>query len=332
MYYFRFAYPQVFYLFVPLLIAAIVYRIKFHRYPTYQYPLTNQIKKSGLTKNKSYKTVLLLLRSMTLLFLIVLIARPQWTDARSKITVDGVDIMLALDVSGSMQLFDDLQDRRQRIAIAKKEAINFVKKRPEDQIGIVIFGAEAIARCPLTLDKEILIKIIDNTNLGIISPSGTSLATGLATTITKLKNSKAKNKIIILLTDGQPTPETESVSIETALELAKKFQTKIYTVAIGNKRGGYGQNSFGFVQQIPDSVNELLLQNIAQQTGGKFFRANNPKEMRAIYNTINKLEKTQYETSLFSRHYEAFASFIWFFLFLLCFELLFRLFIWRELV
>jgi Ca-activated chloride channel family protein len=228
-----------------------------------------------------------------------------------------------------MQLFDDLKDRRQRIDVAKKEAINFIKKRHDDPIGIVIFAADALSHCPLTLDKQILTRIVQKTKLGMINPSGTSLGTGLATSVNKLKHSKSKSKIIILLTDGQPTPHTEQVSVDTAIDLAKQFGIKIYSIAIGNKKGAFVQSAFGFIEKVPDSVDESLLKKIAQQTGGKYFRANNPNDMKQIYETINKLEKTEYQTNLFSRYYEAFATFIWPILLLLFLNLFLTLFTWR---
>ena len=218
-----------------------------------------------------------------------------------------------------------------RIDVAKKEAINFIEKRPDDPIGIVIFGKDALSRAPLTLDKKVLKRIVRTINLGIINPNYTSMGTGIATAINKLKRSQSKNKIIILLTDGKPTAETDKIPIETALKLAKKFKIKIYTVAIGNKNGGYVSSSFGLVQQVPDSIDENLLKNISNQTGGQFFRANSPKEMKKIYETINRLEKTKYETSMFSKYYEAIRSFIWLPMLLLMAELILKLFLWRVL-
>lgn len=331
MYQLHFAYPFIFYIFLPLWAVLNIYRLKFYKAPLYIFPLAHQIKKAGHANKAVHKKIFFLLQSALLLGLLFLIARPQWADSRSKLHVEGVDIILTLDVSGSMRAFDDPNDRRPRIEVAKKEAIRFISKRPNDPIGIVIFGADAIAQCPRTLDKAVLKKIVHDLKLGIINPNGTSLATGIATAITKLKNSKAKSKILILLTDGKPTENTERVSIETALALAKKLDVKIYTIAVGNRNGGYVSSAFGFIQRMADSVDEGLLKTIAQKTNGKFFRANNPREMAAIYDTINKLEKTEYETNMFSRYYEAFASFIWFVLLLFALQLLLKLFVWRVL-
>lgn len=329
MYQLHFAYPFIFYIFLPAWALLNLYRLKFYKSPIYLFPIANQIKQTPHAKKSSYKKILFLLQSTFLLGLIFLIARPQWADSRSKLQVEGVDIILTLDVSGSMRAFDDTKDRRRRIDVVKQEAIRFIAKRPNDPVGIVIFGADAVSRCPRTLDKTVLKEIVHDIKLGIIAPNGTSLATGIALAITKLKNSQAKSKILILLTDGKPTPETEKVSIETALKLAKKFDVKIYTIAVGNKAGGYIQSAFGFVQRMPDSVDEELLKRIAQNTNGKFFRANNPQEMKMIYNTIDKLERTEYQTNMFSKYYEAFASFIWIVLLLFALNLLLQLFVWR---
>lgn len=332
MYKLHFAYPHIFYIFIPLWIAINLYRWKFYRSPIYTYPLASQIKKTNFLVKTPYKKILFSLRSLLLFSIIFLIARPQWVDSRSQINIDGVDILITLDVSGSMQLFDDLKDRRQRITIAKKEAIKFINKRHNDPIGIVIFGADAVSYCPRTLDKQILKETIENIKIGIINHSGTSLGTGIATAINKLKTSKAKSKVIILLTDGEPTPRTEKIPVETAVDLAKNYGVKIYCIGIGNKKGAFVPGAFGFIQRAEDSVDEELLKKIASQTGGRFFRANNAKEMTQIYNTIDKLEKTEYKTNLFSRYYEAFNTFIWIILLLFMFEFILKFIFWRGLL
>lgn len=328
MYNLHFAYPHIIYIFGAIWILLNIYRWKFFKPVTYVFPLTSQLKKKAGSKDYSNK-ILFCLKSILLLLMIFLIARPQWVDARSRVNVEGVDIMITLDVSGSMQLFDDLKDRRTRIDVAKKEAVKFVKKRLDDPIGVVIFGADAISHCPLTLDKSVLTEIIEGIRLGVINARGTSIGTGVSTAINKLRQSKAKSKIIILLTDGQPTPETELVSVDTAIELAKKFGIKIYSVGIGNRKGAYVNSAFGFVERVPDSVDENLLKKMARATNGRYFRASSPKDMKLIYEKIDELEKTEYNTNLFSRYYEAFASFFWILLLFVFAELLLSLFVWR---
>jgi len=294
------------------------------------YPLTGEIIAQGLGKSSFHKTILRLIRTCSLLVLMCLVARPWWVDERSRVNVEGIDIVICLDVSGSMQIFDDLKDRRPRIKVAQDEAIRFIEKRTDDPIGLVFFGQEAISRCPLTLDKNILKELIGGFKLGEINPDGTALGTGLATSVNRLKDSKAKSKIIILLTDGEPTPG-EKIEPDMAMSLAKEFGIKVYTIGIGNPKGSYIQDQLFGIRQVQAPINIKLLEKIANETGGTFFRASNPKDMKTIYETIDKLEKTEYESDIFHRHYEAFLSFIWIFLFLLGLELLLKLFWWRGL-
>lgn len=320
---------QILYILLPIFIFAFVYRLLFYHHLYYYYPLTKELKKNNITTSPYHKKILFLLRSIILCGLLFLIMRPVWVDEHSKINIEGIDIILAIDVSDSMNIFDDLQDRRPRIAVAKEEAIRFIEKRVDDPIGVVIFGREAISRCPLTLDKQILKELVGNLAIGIINPNETWLGTGLATAINRLRNSKAKSKIIILLTDGEPTPG-EKIDPETAIDLAKKFGIKVYTIGIGNEHGGYFNHPMLGTMKIPElSINITLLKKIADETHGKFFRASNPKDLRIIYDTIDKLEKTEYQTTLFHKYYEAFLTFIWVILALLCLEFILRLFVWR---
>ncbi|MBM3887046.1 VWA domain-containing protein, partial [Candidatus Dependentiae bacterium] len=210
-----------------------------------------------------------------------------------------------------------------------KEAIRFVEKRTSDPIGLVLFGADAISRCPLTLDKAVLKDIIGSVELGIIDPNATALGTGLAVAVNRLKNSKAKSRVIVLLTDGVPSPEAERIDPVHAIDLAKQLGIKVYTVGIGGESGmSYVQTHFG-VQSQHMLLNVTLLEKIAKETGGQFFRAKNPADMRAIYDKIDKLEKTEIETSLFNNYYEAFLHFIWLVFLLIALEYGLRLFVWR---
>lgn len=321
-------YFQIIYILVPVVIAAALYRMFFHKSPYYTYPLSKELAQYKHTRHHHHKKILFLLRLAALLGLVFLIARPVWVDERSKVNVEGIDIVLAIDVSDSMKIFDDLHDQRSRIEVAKQEAIRFIEKRLDDPIGIVIFGKEVVSRCPLTLDKNILKEIVGSLDIGVVNSQGTWLGTGLATAVNRLRTSKAKSKVVILLTDGEPTPP-EKVEPDLAINLAKQFGIKVYTIGIGNENGGYFTHPFFGVQQIPYSINVPLLKKIAHETGGMFLKANNPKEMRTAYDTINKLEKTEYQTTLFHRYYEAFLTFIWIVLGLLALELILRLFIWR---
>lgn len=327
----RLAYFQLIYVLIPIFILAILYRLKFYQSPVYKYPAIRIFLGSNFIRSNFFKKILMILRITTLAGLLFLIMRPQWVDERSKVNVEGVDIVLAIDVSGSMEYIDDLSERKPRIDVAKAEAIRFIEKRPNDPIGIVMFGMEAISRCPLTLDKVILKEIVGSIQIGEIDQRGTWLGTGLATAINRLRNSKSKSKVVIMLTDGAPTPP-ERIEPDVAVEMAKQFNIKIYTIGIGNEKGCFVNHPIFGWQQIPEySLNVKLLRDIAQKTGGKFFKAGNSKEMRLAYDTIDKLEKTKIESELFHNFYEAFLTFIWIILALLGIEFLLRFLIWRGL-
>lgn len=249
------------------------------------------------------------LRGITLGGLLLLTARPQLVDRHSKINVEGIDIMMVLDVSGSMQLFDDINDPRTRIDVAKEEAVNFIKKRDNDPIGIVLFGNQALSRCPLTLDKNMLVQLIDETSLGLIDPDGTMLSRGLVMALNRLKKSTAASKIIIMLTDGEPTPGDLDPNI--AIQLAQKYHVKMYTIGIGNEEGAYFRHPIFGVQMVPSGLNKNLLYALAEKTGGKFFEARKPADLATIYATIDALEKTQYETDVYHNYYDIFMPFLW---------------------
>jgi Ca-activated chloride channel family protein len=323
----HFAYLNLIYILGPIFALVVLYRWKFYKYPTYVFPLTQQLIDHNIAQKSLHKKILFLIRFALIGSLTFLILRPQWVDERSKVNVDGIDIIMAIDVSGSMTYFDDTKDQRQRIEVAKQEAIRFIEKRTEDPIGIVIFGKEAVSRCPLTLDKQILKEIVGELEIGIVDPDGTWLGTGLATAVNRLRNSKAKSKVIILLTDGEPTPP-EKIEPDLAITLAQKYGIKVYTIGIGSESGCYTQHPFGGIVQIPTRLDFKLLDTIAEKTGGLSFRAKNPKEMRSIYDKIDALEKTQHQTNIFHRYYEAFLSFVWILLALIGAELIIRFFIW----
>ena len=328
MYFLRFVYPYIFYILIPLFLVAVFYRIKFYKYPSYVYPLIQKLYSNGFCRTSIHKKVFFSLRCLALFFLIFLIARPQWVDSRSKVKVDGVDTILTIDISASMQFFDDLKDRRSRVEVAKEEAVRYIDNRPNDPMGVVVFGATAISRCPLTLDKNILKEVIGQLRIGFINEGGTALGTAFALSINRLRNSKSKNKVIILITDGVPTPEVEEISTDTAISMAKKFGIKVYAIGIGGDRGGFA-NVFGGVVSAGIPLDMDLLQKIAKETGGRAFRAKNPKEMRRIYDAIDSLEKTEIETNLFHNYYEAYKFLLWIVVLLLLFEVALRLFVWR---
>lgn len=324
---FRFVHPYILvFLFLVIAFVAIL-RYFWPRVVTYHYSLTEEFKKNGHTTSHPHRLLLFIVHLIILALLAMIIARPQLINSHSTTHLNGVDIMLAIDVSGSMNIADDKHDPRSRIEIAKAEALHFIAKRTDDSIGLVLFAKDAISRCPLTFDKRIVNEIVKEVQLGLLDPSETYLATGLITAANRLKNSKAKSKIIILLTDGAPSEG--DLDPQVAIEIAKQLNIKVYTIGIGGDEPIKVMTQFGFGYYLP--VNKELLQTIAAQTGGKFFRANNAQDMRAIYDTINALEKTKYEVETFTTYNDLFMYFVIIIISLLLFELICSSIFWFAL-
>lgn len=280
--------------------------MRFYKSHRYSFPLAHELHIRGLATSGTSQKGLLFMRTCFLTLLVVLLAKPRIVDYQSKIQGEGVDMVLVLDVSNSMQITDDPHDKRTRLEVAKQEAIKFIEKREHDPIGLVIFGRDAVSRCPLTLDKNILKEIIKDIDIGTIDGRGTILNTGIIMAANRLKDSKSASKIMVVLTDG--TPCEDEATTEQAIAVAKKFGIKIYTIGIGQDGILYVQTPFGV--QPMQGVNKELLQRIAHQTGGTFFEAKKPRDMKAIYNTIDRLERTAYETNIFTHYYDIFKPFL----------------------
>lgn len=244
-----------------------------------------------------------------LVLMICALARPQSVTAEREFQTSGVDIVIALDISGSM-LAEDFKPEN-RMAVAKMEAANFIRGRQHDRIGLVVFARKAFTQCPLTLDYDVLTKLLSEVKIGMIS-DGTAVGMGIATAVNRLRDSKAKSKVIILITDGDSN--AGNIDPITAAELAKTFGIKIYTIGVG--KGGLvpfpvNDPLFGkrYVQ-APIEIDEMVLKRIADITGGKFFRARDPKGLADTYETINKLEKTEIKVKEFRTYDELFYYFL----------------------
>lgn len=315
--FFRFADPQLLWVTFALLGIALLLRRYLYKPVMYRYTLSHFIKMSHSAVTIPHKTILAVMRVAIFTLLALLIAKPQIVDEHSQIIVDGISIMLVLDVSGSMDLSYGAHDSRTRFSVAREEAINFSEKRLNDALGLVIFGKNAITRVPLTADKHMLKSMIQEVQLGDIDYNGTVIATAIITALNRLKNDRAKSKIMILLTDGTPTPEDSDAA--AAIAIAQKMGVKIYTIGIGStEQAVYMDPRYGLIMNQP--VNQPLLEHIAQKTGGKFFMAHNADDMRSIYNMIDQLEKTKHTEPLFSRYYDLFPIFVVIILGLLLFE------------
>lgn len=257
------------------------------------------------------------LRLLAIACVITALARPQLKNVQNRNRGEGIDIVLAIDVSGSM-LANDFSPNR--LEVAKQMAIDFVKSRLVDNIGLVIFSGEAYTQYPLSTEHATLINHIKGLRSGMLQ-DGTLIGEGLATAVDRLALSKAKSKVIILLTDGkEEAPDTRLLDPFTALEIAKSKGVKVYTIGMGG-RIGYIYSETGQKQAVSGDqfLDEPLLRRIAQQTGGLYFRATDQKMLEEIYQKIDQLEKTEIEVITKTRYDELF---VWFILAALCFLLL----------
>ncbi len=276
-----------------------------------------------------FRHLLFGLKMAALALLIVALARPQSSSTNSTSNIEGIDIVMAMDVSGSMLARDLKPDR---LTAAKEVASNFVKDRPGDRMGLVIFSGETFTQVPLTTDHGVMLNMLAEMKNGFIE-DGTAIGDGLATAISRLKDSEAISKVIILLTDGMNN--AGSVDPYTAAEIAKLYGIRVYTIGVGT----YGmapypaKTPFGttVMQQIKVEIDEKLLTTIANSTGGKYFRANNNKKLDEIYQEIDKLERSKIEVTEFRRLHEEFYPLVAWALALLLLEFLLRKTIFRTL-
>lgn len=260
--------------------------------------------------------------------MIIALARPQRSESGSSSTTRGIDIVLALDVSGSMLARDFTPDR---IAAAKEVAANFINDRPSDRIGLVIFAAESFTQSPLTTDRATLLNLLAQVRTGIVE-DGTAIGNGLATSVNRLRESEARSRVIILLTDG--VNNAGQIAPLTAAEIAKSLSIKVYTVGVGTigeapypARDAWGNT---VIVSMPVEIDERILGDIASATGGRYFRATDRTSLQAIYDEINKLETSEIETNDFTRKHELFAQFLLWALALLVIEFLLRTLYLRQ--
>lgn len=250
--------------------------------------------------------ILFVLKISALSLLIIALARPQRTDRWETRKIEGVDIVIALDISGSM-LAEDFKPNR--IEASKQIAMEFINGRPNDRIGLVVFSGESFTQCPLTIDHAVLINLFSQVKSGMIE-DGTAIGLGLATAVNRLKESNATSKVIILLTDG--VNNMGNISPLAAAEFAKEFGIRVYTIGVGKMgMAPYPfQTPFGIqYQNIEVKIDEDILKKISEMTGGKYFRATNNEKMREIYKEIDSMEKTQLEVKSFSKPVEEFKLF-----------------------
>ena len=268
------------------------------------------------------------LRTLALSMIVIAIARPRSSTKVERVDTEGIDIVLAMDVSTSMLARDFTPDR---ISAAKDIAIEFISQRPTDRMGIVVFAGESYTQCPLTTDRATLINLMKEISTDLIE-DGTAIGNGLATAIARMKDSDAKSRVIILLTDG--VNNTGEIAPETAAEIAKNYGIRVYTIGVGaNGEAPYPvMTPWGVdIQKQKVEIDEQLLTNIAATTGGRYFRATDNTKLTEIYGEIGKMEKARTTIDSFPVYQELFGTYALIALFCLLLELLLNLFVLRRL-
>ena len=296
-------------LLIPYIIWYLLYRKKSE--PTIQMSDTFAYRYAPKSLRQRLVWLPALLRMITFVLIVLVLARPQTHNSWGKRTTEGIDIMLAMDVSTSM-LAQDLKPNR--IEAAKTVAAEFISGRPDDNIGLTIFAGEAFTQCPMTTDHTSLLTLLKDVRTDIaergLIEDGTAIGMGLANAVSRLKDSKTKSKVVILLTDG--SNNMGDISPLTAAQIAKSMGIRVYTIAVGSKKvAPYPMQVGGTIQyvNVRVDVDTKTLSEIAATAEGHFYRATNTAELKKIYQDIDKLEKTKMEVKKFSKHYEAYQPF-----------------------
>ena len=301
------------YLFLLLLLIPYIvwYFMSRKNDPTLKIPDTYTYRNISATPRQYLIHVPFFLRILTLTMMILVLARPQTSNHWKNSEVQGIDIMLSIDVSTSM-LAKDLSPNR--IEAAKNVATEFISGRPDDNIGLTIFAGESFTQCPMTTDHQTLINMLQNVRTDIAArgliEDGTAVGMGLANAVGRLEKSKTKSKIVILLTDG--SNNRGDISPITAADIAKSLGIRVYTIGVGTNDIAYYPMTVGGIVQdvkVPVEIDEETLKKIAETTDGHYYRATNTKELKQIYKDIDKLEKTKLEAKKYRKFYDAYLPF-----------------------
>ncbi len=303
-----FEYPKLLWLLVvpALLVLRYLYVELKDRRPHLRVSSVTPWKKGGKTVLGVIRHIPFVLRVAALSLIVVAIARPRSSTKVEKVDTEGIDIVLAMDVSTSMLARDFTPDR---ISAAKDIAIEFIAQRPSDRMGIVVFAGESYTQCPLTTDRATLINLMKEISTDLIE-DGTAIGNGLATAVARIKDSDAKSRVVILLTDG--VNNCGEISPETAAEIAKTYGIRVYTIGVGaNGEASYPvMTPWGVqMQNVKVELDEKLLSNIASMTGGKYFRATDNTKLAEIYSDINKMEKARTTIDSFPVYKELFGAY-----------------------
>ena len=326
-----FEYPKLLWLLVvpALLVLHYIYLELAQRHPHLRVSTSIPWLVKKTTLASSIRHIPFVLRILALSLIVVAIARPRSSEVIEKIDAEGIDIVLAMDVSTSMLARDFTPDR---ISASKDIAIEFIAQRPTDRMGIVVFAGESYTQCPLTTDRAALINMMKEVETGLID-DGTAIGNGLATAIARMKDSDAKSRVVILLTDG--VNNSGEVSPQMAVEIAKTYGIRVYTIGVG--REGMApypvMTPWGVeVRNLEVEIDEDLLKQIADETGGRYFRANDNTKLAEIYDEINQMEKARTTVDSFPVYKELFGTYALLALLLILAELVLNWLVIRRFV
>lgn len=316
---YTFAHPNYFWLL--LLVPALIYWFYYKRstyFPTFAIPQHGDVLQQASTLRVRLLQFLPALKITAFILLVTALARPQSSLSESEISTQGIDIVVSLDISGSMLAKDFEPDR---LEASKKVTMQFIKERKSDRIGLVVFSGESFTQCPITIDHQVLLNLFKDIHSGMVE-DGTAIGMGLATAVARLKESKSKSKVIILMTDG--VNNMGYIDPYTAIQIAKTYGIRVYTIGVGkNGTAPYpvkDANGNTFYQNMPVQIDEPLLRKIAQETGGNYYRATNNTSLKKVYENIDKLEKSKIKISNYHRKSERFHLFAFIALFCLLLE------------
>lgn len=325
----EFAYPAFLYalILLPLMLAWYLWKGRKSSAPMKFSGFENLDELTGSSR-VWLRHLLVVLRMAVISLIVLVLARPQSSNQWEQVTTEGIDIVLCMDVSGSMRAMDF---KPNRLEASKNVGIEFVNARQDDRFGLVVFAGESFTQCPMTTDRAVVVNFLKEINFGVIE-DGTAIGMGLATAVNRIKESKAKSKVIILLTDG--VNNRGDVGPVTAAEIANGFGIRVYTIGVGSKGNAPipVQDMFGrtVTRDMPVEIDEEVLQRIAETTGGTYFRATDNNKLREIYQEIDQLERTRIDVKNFSKKKEEYFPFLLAAMIMLLVEVLLRYTILRT--
>ncbi len=325
-----FEYPKLLWLEVipALLVLHYIYLELSGRRPHFRVSVSAPWCRTGKSPMNALRHVPFLLRTLALVMIVIAVARPRSSTQTERIDTEGIDIVLAMDVSTSMLARDFTPDR---ISAAKDIAIEFISQRPSDRMGIVVFAGESYTQCPLTTDRATLINLMKEVTTDLIE-DGTAIGNGLATAVARMKDSDAKSRVVILLTDG--VNNRGEITPQMAAEIAATYGIRVYTIGVGAKgMAPYPvMTPWGVdIQKVQVEIDEKLLSDIAEATGGRYFRATDNTKLMEIYSEINRMEKVRTTVDSFPVYKELFSLYALIALGALLLEMILRLFVIKRL-